>query len=70
MDISLLAEKYKSENKNGLWTKIGEIIVPYDINKIVKNVNIFFIYFNYCFLIFSILLFQQLILMLMDMFPK
>lgn len=26
MDISLLVEKYKLENQNGLWTKIGEII--------------------------------------------
>lgn len=26
MDISLLSEKYKTENKNGLWTKIGEVI--------------------------------------------
>lgn len=26
MDISLLTEKYKTEDKNGLWTKIGEVI--------------------------------------------
>lgn len=26
MDISLLVEKYKNENRNGLWNKIGEVI--------------------------------------------
>lgn len=26
MDISLLSEKYKTEDKNGLWTKIGQVI--------------------------------------------
>ena len=26
MDISVLSEKYKTEDKNGLWTKIGQVI--------------------------------------------